>query len=584
MKSNFSMFAFHSMKVLIFGIFLICSELQGKMGEVTHSDPVLSAEAHFSLAQAYSSDGNADGAIEEYKLALMYDSHSALLYSRLATEYVKKGMFSLAMETCKEALQRDPNYLDARLILAGLYSTSHESKAALKEYDRVLKIDPKHEEAAVFKSQVLIEDGHIAEAAQSLRQFIKHNPQSALSYYYLGRTEQQQDHFKGAVEAYQTAIALKPNFSQANLALGFLYEEKGMNIQAIAIYRNLFEDGQDASAASRLAMIYLKEEKYQQSILFLEAIQAADPDDLNVRVKLGLVHMELKHFDQAITIFKSILDKNPDADRIHYYLGSLYEETKQLDLAIAELKLIQTESNLYSDAALHVTYLLKLSNQLPEAKTFIKNAISKAPKNPSFYLFQASLEEDSKELQSSIHILQKAVQQFPDDEKVRYYLGSLYDRLGQVDKGLEQMEAILKVNPENVDALNYIGYTWTLKGIRLNDAEKLLKRALGLRPDNGYIQDSWGWYLFIRGRVQEAVVELEKAAKLKPNEATILEHLGDAYLRSNLREKALNRYKSAVEYADDENAKLKIQAKANTLSREIGEVQVRAPAHDHASH
>ena len=63
---------------------------------------------------------------------------------------------------------------------------------------------------------------------------------------------------------------------------------------------------------------------------------------------------------------------------------------------------------------------------------------------------------------------------------------------------------------------------------------KLLKHALALDPDNGYIQDSWGWHLFIRGRLGEAVVELEKAARLNPNESTILEQLVDAYLRNNL--------------------------------------------------
>jgi Tfp pilus assembly protein PilF len=131
------------------------------------------------------------------------------------------------------------------------------------------------------------------------------------------------------------------------------------------------------------------------------------------------------------------------------------------------------------------------------------------------------------------------------------------------------MEAILKLNPENVDAMNYIGYTWTQKGIRLNDAEKLLRRALGLRPDSGYIQDSWGWYLLTRGRVKEAVVELEKAVRLKPNESTILEHLGDAYLRSNLREKALNQYSDAAKYSDDEESKRKLQTKAENLRREI---------------
>jgi Tfp pilus assembly protein PilF len=161
------------------------------------------------------------------------------------------------------------------------------------------------------------------------------------------------------------------------------------------------------------------------------------------------------------------------------------------------------------------------------------------------------------------------VKEFPENEKIRYYLGSLYDRQGSVDKGLEQMEELLRLNSQNVDALNYIGYTWTQKGIRLNDAEKLLRKAIGLRPDNGYVQDSWGWYLFVRGRVSEAVVELEKAAKMKPNESTILEHLGDAYLRSNLREKALQRYSDAAKYAEDETAKKKIELKLQNLRQEL---------------
>ena len=131
------------------------------------------------------------------------------------------------------------------------------------------------------------------------------------------------------------------------------------------------------------------------------------------------------------------------------------------------------------------------------------------------------------------------------------------------------MEEILKVNPDNADALNYIGYTYTVRGMRLQDAEKLLKRALVLKPDNAYVKDSWGWYLFVRGRVQEAVIELEKAVRMKPTESTILEHLADAYLKQNLREKAANQYSEALRFADTDSGKQKIQEKLNQVSKEL---------------
>ena len=534
-------------------------------------DKAANAERHFSMAQAYASDGDPDKAIEEYKLTLMFDPDSALVYARLATEYLKKGMLSAAMETCKEALQRDPNYTDVRLILAGLYSSSHEIEAALTEYDRVLKKDPKNEEAVVYKAQVLLEDGKGAQSVAVLRHFIKGNPKSALVHYYLGRSEQRQDHFREAEISYKKALAEKKGFTQAALALGYLYEEKRKNGEALVVYKKLFEETQDVSAASRLATIYLKEEKYTQAIPYLQAIEAADSQDLNVRVKLGLIHMEMKQYDAAIKEFKKILEKNPDSDRIHYYLGSLYEETKQPDLAIAELKQVKSDSRLYPEAALHAAYLLRVARRIVEAKAFVKGLVEGPHHTANFFLFQASLDEETKDLDQSIHILEKAVKEYPENEKVRYYLGTLFDRQGKVDKGVEQMQAILKINPENVDALNYVAYTWTQKGINLNDAELLLKKALKLRPENGYIQDSWGWYLLTRGRLTDAVVELEKAVKLKPNEATILEHLGDAYLKSNLREKALTQYSDAAKYAEDEIVKKKIQSKADLLRQELAE-------------
>ncbi len=536
------------------------------------------AEYHFSLAQAYVAEGNPDRAIEEFKLTLMFDPNSGLVRARLAAEYIKKGMLSDAMESCKEALQKDPNYIDARLLLAGLYAALREPQAALTEYERILKQDQKHEEAAVFKSQILIEENRGADAVESLDAFLKKMPDSYVGWYYRGRAEVRLEHFKEAANSFKKALDIHSNFAQAALALGALYEEQRQNADAIAVYKSLFESNQDLTAANRMTTILLKEEKYSVAVPFLEAIIATDPEDMNARVKLGLVQMELKQFDQAVGSFKGILAKNPDSDRIHYYLGSVYEEQKKNDLAIEELKKIKPESKLFTDAVLHVGYLLKQGNRFAEAKDFIKEALNRAPRTANFYIFQASLEEDGKNVDGAVAVLEKAVSTFPQDERIRYFLGSLYDRKGDTDRGLAQMEEILKLNPQNVDALNYIGYTWTLKGVRLPDAEKLLKKALSLKPDNGFVQDSWGWYLYVRGRMDEAVVELEKAAKLKPNEPTILEHLADAYLRSNLREKAMQLYSDAAKISGDDAIKRKLEAKAENVRTELAKGKSGADA------
>ncbi|MEK6578729.1 MAG: tetratricopeptide repeat protein, partial [Bdellovibrionota bacterium] len=240
---------------------------EGKKGAKTvQKNTEANAEYHFSMAQAYVAEGNPDRAIEEFKLTLMFDPAAPLVYTRLATEYIKKGMITAAMESCKEALHHDPNFIDARLMLAGLYSTSHDNDAALVEYDRVLKSDPKHEEATIFKAQVLVESGRGADASRLLKDFVKKSPDSFLAWYYLGRAEQNVDHTDEAIIAFKKAIEIRTGFNQAYLALGYLYEEKGRNKDALATYKTLYDENQDITAASRIATILLKEEKYADSV------------------------------------------------------------------------------------------------------------------------------------------------------------------------------------------------------------------------------------------------------------------------------------------------------------------------------
>ena len=79
--------------------------------------------------------------------------------------------------------------------------------------------------------------------------------------------------------------------------------------------------------------------------------------------------------------------------------------------------------------------------------------------------------------------------------------------------------------------LNYLGYSWVDQHMNLDEAFKMLKRAVEQRPTDGYIVDSLGWAYYRLGRYDEAVRMLEKAVELKPADPVINDHLGDAYWR-----------------------------------------------------
>ena len=80
--------------------------------------------------------------------------------------------------------------------------------------------------------------------------------------------------------------------------------------------------------------------------------------------------------------------------------------------------------------------------------------------------------------------------------------------------------------------LNYLGYSWVDQGINLDEAFKMLRQAVDLRPTDGYVVDSLGWADYKLGHYEEATRELEKAIELKPADPVVNDHLGDAYWRT----------------------------------------------------
>ena len=495
------------------------------------------ADYHFTLAQAYSSEGKVDRAIEEYRAALSYDPQSSVLHARLAAEYLKKGVGSFAIEEGKRAIEIDPNYIDAHLMLGGVYSLSNQSEAALSEYEAVLKIQPTNDEAAVFKTQVLAEQNRFDDALKFIRKFTSKVKDSAAAWFYAGKLEQPKN-TTAAIRAYRYALDLRPGFTQATVALGMIFEMHGENQKALELYEAQMEEKQDVQVGMRLATIYLKLSQHDLALKTLAILKVLDPEDLNTQVKIGLVYMQKEQWGEAEAAFTSILEKVPDSDKVNYYLAAVYEEEGKIQNAIEHLQKVGIDSKLYEDSTLHAAGLYRKLLMKDRALELLQGAIQKAPENAGFYLVTASLYEDDQDLKHAEQTLESGLKIFPDHEKMRYFHGAMLDKLGKQDEAVAEMEILLKKNPNHSEAMNFIAYAWTSQGVHLKDAEELLKKALRLSPNNPFILDSMGWNQFMMGKNQDALVYLEKAASLKSDERDILEHLVEVYSRAQMPDRA----------------------------------------------
>jgi tetratricopeptide (TPR) repeat protein len=147
------------------------------------------------------------------------------------------------------------------------------------------------------------------------------------------------------------------------------------------------------------------------------------------------------------------------------------------------------------------------------------------------------------------------------DWNIYYQRGIAYERLKEWPKAEPNFRTALVLQPDQPQVMNYLGYSWVDMNMNLDQALDLIRKAVDLRPGDGYIVDSLGWAYYRLGKFEDAVRELEKAVALKPDDAVLNDHLGDAYWRAGRKLEATFQWAHARDMKPDEDVMAKVQKK-----------------------
>ncbi len=545
---------------------------------------------YFSLAQAYSLDNDSVKAVEAYRATLVYDPKSALVRARLAAELIKQGNLAEARSLCEEAIKLDPKYPDSYLLLAGVEVAAKEYVAALETYRKVLKQEPKNKDALLYYGVTLAETGKTAEAVKVLENLvaIKDTEESsvdqAVGYFYLAKVQAQAGHLDSAIAALEQSLKKRPGFTKAALLEADFYMTKHNAKKARAVLETSFEESRQPELAERLAEIHLEANDYKGAVLYLETLAEADPANENVRLRLALVYWQLSWLEKARLSLLDLHDRFPVSSEINFYLGEIEMDLKKPDSALAYYKEVSPDFAKYEMVVSRVVAIYRGAKDFTLAEKTLRDAMAKRADLVGLYPMLGAIYEDQNKLVLARDALEEGRKVFPKDESILYYLGFLYDRLGDKKNSFALMSKILETNPDNVNALNFVGYSLLEKGEELAKAEGYLKRAFELKPSDPFILDSYGWLLYREGKQKQAMVYLEKAYSLRPTEAVIAEHLADTYVALHLTQKALLVYQKALGVdSDEEGFRNRVQVKVQNLESAMADSEpvARVPASAH---
>ncbi len=315
-------------------------------------------------------------------------------------------------------------------------------------------------------------------------------------------------------------------------------------------------------------------------MVYLETLVEEDPTNENLKLRLALVYWQVQWLEKARGLLTDLYTRYPGSSEIAYYLGELNLERNDFDSALDYYLKVRTDYAKYEQMVSRVVFAYRQAGQFKDAEDFMLEAMRKRPDLVSFYPLLAAVYEDQKRLEESRLVLERGEKLFPSDENILYYLGFTLDRLGQKEKALVKMEKLLQLNPDNPNALNFVGYTMLEMGRDLDRAKHYLFRAVTLKPDDAFILDSYGWFLYRTGQRQEAMKQLEKAYAAKPDEGVIAEHLADIYVSLYLPRKALAIYEHALKSGGDGEFVARVQTKITNVREMLAsaEPKRKAPA------
>lgn len=251
----------------------------------------------------------------------------------------------------------------------------------------------------------------------------------------------------------------------------------------------------------------------------------------------GLVSLGNRQGDElaAMIYLRLSLTLGPDNMPAIFTLAEIYERLQQEEAAIAVYDGVADGSPLRLAADVRAAALLEKLGKKQEANAHLQQVVDAHPQNPDALTALADLQRSRKLYAESAATYTRALDLVTKPARsqwaVYYCRGIANERSKNWSKAESDLKRALELNPDQPEVLNYLGYSWVDQGVNLDEAFRMLRRAVDLDGRNGYVVDSLGWSYYRLGRYDEAVKELEKAIDLKPADPVINDHLGDAYWR-----------------------------------------------------
>ena len=215
------------------------------------------------------------------------------------------------------------------------------------------------------------------------------------------------------------------------------------------------------------------------------------------------------------------------------YLNKEYEKAKKT------LKNFKNENDFYYWYRVKKeAQIIAKQKNVKESLNYLKSEFNKIENpNNKVLLDTANFFKNSKEYREAIKYYTKIIKSIDKNSKIKsdilYRRGGSYERIGMYQKSDEDLLNALKIKPNDAYILNYLAYSWLERDYKIDEAIIMLEKAYALKKNDPYIIDSIGWAYYLINDYEKAEKFLRKAVELMPDDPIVNDHYGDILWKLN---------------------------------------------------
>ncbi len=263
-------------------------------------------------------------------------------------------------------------------------------------------------------------------------------------------------------------------------------------------------------------------------------------------VLYGLASAGNRQGDEAAALLylRLAIYLDPNHDLAILTLGDILERARQPEDAVAVYEKMPDSSPLRPNAEIQAGLALENLGRPEEAVKHLNALIAERPDDIDALSALGNVYRSRKMFEEAAATYDKAIGKLASPGRANwdlfYFRGIARERIKRWSEAEADLRKALELLPEPLGreralVLNYLGYSLVDQNLKLDEALGMLRRAVELRPRDGYIIDSLGWAYYRLGRYTEALRELERAVELRPSDPVINDHLGDVYWKVGRR-------------------------------------------------